>query len=97
MTDKQMRRILKAEGWIDLGAGCINDPVRCKTYGPSFIDRAYRIASRRKAAREARLLRISGFYNDPGYGWKERGVDSFWMSRAEALDQMNEDKSRAAK
>lgn len=60
MTDKEMKRFLKREGFQDLGAGCLNDPVTGRSFGPSFYPKAVAVASRRKASRERADLKKAG-------------------------------------
>ena len=90
MTDAQKRKFLRAEKWQDWTTpgsdACYWDPVK-NEYERSLI-RAYRIAKRRKDARDRARLKKAGLtYGECisyGFGWFD-AKDKWIGAKAEAL------------
>lgn len=66
MTDKQKAAFLRSEGWksgrLAYGGLYWGDPKEAGPWKAAHpLDTAYRIASRRKSARETRRLKAAGF------------------------------------
>lgn len=94
MTDKQKAAFLRTEGWKKMRNSIYwTGPSQQKGWDvlAPFPD-AYRIASRRKGARDHRRLVKAGFIYTTHYGWKRGPRDGYlstgqgyFCSKSEAL------------